>query len=63
MTRYSLDMIRQQVLGNDILFETPFGQRHLLYADYTASGRGLSTIEEKIRNIEKSYANTHTEDD
>ena len=63
MTQYSLDMIRQQVVGNDILFETPFGKRHLLYADYTASGRGLEMIEDKIRNIEKSYANTHTEDD
>jgi len=63
MTGYSLDMIRQQILGNDILFDTPFGKRHLLYADYTASGRGLGMIEDKIRNIEKSYANTHTEDD
>ena len=63
MTDYRLDRIRQEVLGNDILFETPFGKRHLLYADYTASGRGLAMIEDKIRNIEKSYANTHTEDD
>jgi selenocysteine lyase/cysteine desulfurase len=63
MTDHTLDKIRRQVLGNDILFETPFGLRHLIYADYTASGRGLNTIEDKIRNIEKSYANTHTEDD
>jgi selenocysteine lyase/cysteine desulfurase len=63
MTQYSLDKIRHNVVGNDILFDTPFGQRHLLYADYTASGRGLNMIEDKIRNIEKSYANTHTEDD
>ncbi|MGB6339293.1 MAG: aminotransferase class V-fold PLP-dependent enzyme, partial [Candidatus Aminicenantaceae bacterium] len=28
-----------------------------------ASGRGFQNIEEKIWNIEKSYANTHTEDD
>jgi len=63
MTHYSLENIRQQILGNDILFDTPFGKRHLLYADYTASGRGLRMIEDKIRNIEMSYANTHTEDD
>jgi len=63
MKQYSLDTIRQQVVGNDILFDTPFGKRQLLYADYTASGRGLNMIEDKIRNIEKSYANTHTEDD
>jgi|GEM_PF-3000488 len=63
MNQYSLEVIRNQIVGNDLLFDTPFGERHLLYADYTASGRGLQTIEEKIWNIEKSYANTHTEDD
>lgn len=63
MEKYSLEAIRQQIVGNDLLFDTPFGERHLLYADYTASGRGLQIIEDKIWNIEKSYANTHTEDD
>ena len=63
MNRYSLEAIRKQIVGNDLLFDTPFGERHLLYADYTASGRGFQKIEEKIWNIEKSYANTHTEDD
>ncbi|MBN1224623.1 MAG: aminotransferase class V-fold PLP-dependent enzyme, partial [Candidatus Aminicenantes bacterium] len=63
MNTYDLDVIRQQIIGNDVLFDTPFGERHLLYADYTASGRGLKMIEDKIANIEKSYANTHTEDD
>lgn len=63
MEQYSLEPIRKQIVGNDLLFDTPFGERHLLYADYTASGRGFQKIEEKIWNIEKSYANTHTEDD
>ncbi len=63
MNQYSLEAIRKQIVGNDLLFDTPFGERHLLYADYTASGRGFQKIEEKIWNIEKSYANTHTEDD
>lgn len=63
MNQYSLEAIREQIVGNDLLFDTPFGERHLLYADYTASGRGFQKIEEKIWNIEKSYANTHTEDD
>jgi len=63
MDQYSLEAIRKQIVGNDLLFDTPFGERHLLYADYTASGRCFQKIEEKIRNIEKSYANTHTEDD
>ena len=37
--------------------------RNMFYADYTASGRGLRFIEEKLLNIQRSYANTHTEDD
>ena len=63
MGKYSLETIRKQIVGNDLVFDTPFGKRHLLYADYTASGRGLKMIEEKIQNILNSYANTHTEDD
>jgi selenocysteine lyase/cysteine desulfurase len=63
MEEYNLEAIRRQIVGNDLLFDTPFGERHLLYADYTASGRGFQKIEEIIWNIEKSYANTHTEDD
>ncbi len=63
MEKYSLEFIREKIVGNDLLFDTPFGERHLLYADYTASGRGFQRIEETIGNIEKSYANTHTEDD
>jgi len=63
MNKYDIESIRKDVIGNNILFNTPFGERHLLYADYTASGRGLKSIEHKILNIQKSYANTHTEDD
>ncbi len=63
MRKYSLDNIRKQIIGGNILFDTPFGKRHLLYADYTASGRGLALIESKLINILKSYANTHTADD
>ncbi|MFW6136581.1 MAG: aminotransferase class V-fold PLP-dependent enzyme, partial [Candidatus Aminicenantaceae bacterium] len=58
-----MDNIRKQIIGGNILFDTPFGKRHLLYADYTASGRGLALIESKLINILKSYANTHTADD
>jgi selenocysteine lyase/cysteine desulfurase len=63
MQNYDLETIRKQVIGNTLVFTTPFGERHLLYADYTASGRGVHIIEEKIQNIMASYANTHTEDD
>ncbi len=62
MPDYTMEYIREQIIGNDLLFASPFGPRHLLYADYTASGRGLRLIEEKVCNILKSYANSHTED-
>ena len=40
----------------------PFGPRRITYADYTASGRGLSFIEEIINSrVLPAYANTHTE--
>jgi selenocysteine lyase/cysteine desulfurase len=58
-----LDNLRNEIIGNDLIFDTPFGKRHMLYIDYTASGRGIRIIEEKIQNILKSYANTHTDDD
>jgi selenocysteine lyase/cysteine desulfurase len=63
MRQSYLDLVRKQIIGNDLLFETPYGLRNMFYADYTASGRGLSFIEEKLLRIQKSYANTHTEDD
>ncbi len=63
METYDLDYIRSQIIGNDLVFKTPFGDRHILYADYTASGRGLRLIEARMQNILCSYANTHTEDD
>lgn len=63
MSKKYIDEIRTQIIGNNLLFNTPFGKRHMLYADYTASGRGLKNIEEKMQKILFSYANTHTEDD
>jgi selenocysteine lyase/cysteine desulfurase len=57
-----IEKIRNSVIGEDAVIEGPFGPRRLVYADYTASGRSLSFIEDYIRDaVLPLYANTHTE--
>ncbi|CAK4159413.1 unnamed protein product [Aphanomyces euteiches] len=56
-----LDHIRQGVIGRNSAFETPFGTRPLVYADYTASGRSLQAIEDYMQmEVLPQYGNTHT---
>ncbi|MGO9901669.1 MAG: aminotransferase class V-fold PLP-dependent enzyme [Solirubrobacteraceae bacterium] len=57
-----IEKIRSSVIGDDAVFEGPFGPRRNVYADYTASGRSLTFIEDFIRReVLPLYANTHTE--
>jgi hypothetical protein len=55
--------LRNEIIGHDTEFETPFGSRLLTYADYAASGRGLYFIENALQDIQKGYGNPHPEDD
>ena len=57
------EYLRQNIIGIDAPFCTPFGQRLMLYGDYTASGRTLNFIEKYLMRLQRHYANTHTEDD
>jgi len=57
------DFLRQQIVGVDSTFETPFGERLMVYCDYTASGRCLRFVETYLQRLQRVYANTHTEDD
>ena len=57
-----LRLIRDSVIGEDHVMQTPYGARRVTYADYTASARGLTFIEDFIRDqVLPVYANTHTE--
>jgi len=53
---------RNNIIGIDKTFESPFGAKKIIYADWTASGRLYSGIEDTLRNkIMPLVANTHTE--
>jgi selenocysteine lyase/cysteine desulfurase len=57
-----VDLVRRSVIGETEAVETPYGARRVVYADYTASGRSLTFIEDHLREIVLPlYANTHTE--
>ncbi|MCO5611165.1 hypothetical protein L7F22_065415 [Adiantum nelumboides] len=58
-----LAWLRSQLIGNHQEISTPFGMSQLVYADHTASGRGLFFIESFITHqVLPFYGNTHTED-
>jgi selenocysteine lyase/cysteine desulfurase len=59
----NFEELRKQIVGVDSTFATPYGDRLMVYADYTASGRCLNFVEHYLMRLQRNYANTHTEDD
>ena len=62
-TPLEFDFLRRELIGADAPIQTPFGERLMMYADYTASGRCLCFVENYLRQLQRIYANSHTEDD
>ncbi|MGR3822050.1 MAG: aminotransferase class V-fold PLP-dependent enzyme [Salipiger marinus] len=57
-----LAALRAGLIGEGMDFDTPFGTKRMIYADYTASGRALRQVEEFVMTeILPIYANSHTE--
>jgi len=55
-------LFRAKIVGVDQHFQSPYGLKKIIYADWTASGRLYHSIEEKLLKEMGPYvANTHTE--
>lgn len=53
---------RENTIGVDQTFQTPFGERPIVYADWVASGRLYAPIEQRmIESFGPYVGNTHTE--
>lgn len=53
---------RKNIIGIDACFDTAFGKKKMIYADWTASGRAYLPIEERmVKEIMPLLGNTHTE--
>ena len=53
---------RDNIIGIEQEFDSPFGRKKIIYTDWTASGRLYRPIEEKLMNEFGPFvANTHTE--
>lgn len=61
-TSDTIASLRNGLIGENSAFSGPFGEKKLVYADYTASGRALRQVEHFIaETVLPFYANSHTE--
>lgn len=57
----AMKYVYDNLIGSSVEVQSPFGDRRMTYADYTASGRSLYMIENYItKYVISYYGNTHT---
>jgi len=53
---------RKGIIGDDLEFDTPYGKKKMIYADWIASGRLYKPVEDKMATVVgPNVGNTHTE--
>lgn len=56
------EQFRNNIVGHNQTFQTPFGEQRIIYADWIASGRLYAPIERRLsEHIGPFVGNTHTE--
>ncbi|MBN1251429.1 MAG: aminotransferase class V-fold PLP-dependent enzyme [Bacteroidales bacterium] len=56
------EQFRKNIVGIDSTFESPYGTKKIIYADWIASGRLYAPIEDKIKEVFGPFVgNTHSE--
>jgi selenocysteine lyase/cysteine desulfurase len=56
------ESFRENTIGRGLKFGFPSGEKEIIYADWTASGRGYRPIERYLQNeVLSFFANTHTQ--
>ncbi len=56
------EQFRENIIGQNHIFKSPYGEQKIIYADWIASGRLYQKIEDKMSKTFGPYvANTHTE--
>jgi selenocysteine lyase/cysteine desulfurase len=59
--RSIVESLRSSIIGSYEKFSGPFGNRPIIYADWTASGKCVRKVEDYIsNNVIPLYGNTHT---
>jgi selenocysteine lyase/cysteine desulfurase len=56
-----IEILRNNIIGSFSRFAGPYGNKPVIYADWTASGRAVYQIESYLsKNVIPLYGNTHT---